>query len=156
MPKAFLFALLLLLPTVASAKEAAPATADPQLEARAMAIAGKLRCPVCQNQTIAESESDLAKDVRNLIREQLRQGKSESEIIDYMKARYGDFILWRPPFKSTTLLLWLGPLLLLVVALFGLFWRLGRERRAGEIELSAAEQARAELLLESRTEAEGR
>ncbi len=156
MAKALFLALLLLLGGAAVGKEAAPAAADPQLEARAMEIAGKLRCPVCQNQTIAESDADLAKDVRNLIREQLRQGKTEEDIVGYMKARYGDFILWRPPFKSTTLVLWLGPLLLLAVALIGLFYRLARERKAGEVELSQAEQARAALLLESRTDAEGR
>ncbi|TAK88077.1 MAG: cytochrome c-type biogenesis protein CcmH [Betaproteobacteria bacterium] len=156
MAKALFLALLLLLSGSALGKEAAPAVADPQLEARAMAIAGQLRCPVCQNQTIAESDADLAKDVRNLIREQLRQGKTEEDIVGYMKARYGDFILWRPPFKSTTLLLWLGPLLLLAVALIGLFYRLARERKAGEVELSEADHARAALLLESRTEAEGR
>jgi cytochrome c-type biogenesis protein CcmH len=148
--------LLLLLGGAAWGKEAAPAAENPQLEERAMAIAGQLRCPVCQNQTIAESDADLAKDVRHLIREQLRQGKTEAEVVSYMTARYGDFILWRPPFKSTTLLLWLGPLLLVVVALGALFYRLARERDAGELEVSDADHARAALLLEPRTEKEQR
>src|SRR3970282_2158487 len=77
-----------------------------------MAIAAELRCMVCENQSIADSDADLAKDFRNQIREKLQQGQSERDIIDYMIARYGDFVLWRPPFKPTTLLLWLGPVLL--------------------------------------------
>lgn len=156
MGKALVLALLLLLGGAAWGREAAPAADDPQLEARTMAIASQLRCPVCQNQTIAESDADLAKDLRGQIREQLRRGQSESDVVAYMTARYGDFVLWRPPFKSTTLLLWLGPLLLVAVALIGLFYRLARERGGGEVELSEAEHARAALLLEVRTKMEER
>src|SRR3970282_2707321 len=79
-----------------------------------MAIAAELRCMVCENQSIADSDADLAKDFRNQIREKLQQGQSERDIIDYMIARYGDFVLWRPPFKPTTLLLWLAARLLVV------------------------------------------
>lgn len=154
MAKSLVLALLLLLGGAAWGREAAPAADDPRLEERAMAIAAQLRCPVCQNQTIAESDADLAKDLRNQIREQLRQGKSETDVVGYMTARYGDFILWRPPFKSTTLLLWLGPPLLVLLGLIGLFYRLAREREDGEIDLSDAEHARAGMLLESRTETE--
>ena len=154
MGKALVLALLLLLGGAAWAKEAAPAAADPLLEERVMAIAAELRCLVCQNQTIAESDADLAKDLRNQVREKLLQGQSEREIMDYMTARYGDFVLWRPPFKPITLLLWLGPVLLLLAGLLALYYRLARARDAGGIELSEAERARAALLLDSPREME--
>lgn len=156
MGNALVLLLLLLLAGGAGAKEAAPAVADPQLEERMMATAAELRCLVCQNQSVADSDADLAKDLRNQIREKLRQGQSEREIIDYMIARYGDFVLWRPPFKAKTLLLWLGPFLLVVAGLIALFYRLARERGAGEIKLSNAEHARAALLLEPRKDMEER
>src|SRR5690242_11171369 len=94
------------------AKEAASAADDPAIEQRMSAIASELRCLVCQNQTILESNAPLAVDLRNDIREQLKQGRSASEIRNFMVARYGDFVLYRPPLKAITLLLWLGPLLL--------------------------------------------
>src|SRR5207245_3371344 len=97
----------------AHAKQAAPAAADPALEQKVMALAAELRCLVCQNQTIADSSAPLAEDLRNQVREKMRQGVSDSEILGYMVARYGDFVLYRPPLKLTTVLLWFGPLLLL-------------------------------------------
>ena len=154
MGKALVLAFLLLAGGTGWAKEAAPAAEDPRLEQRMMAIAAELRCLVCQGQSVANSEADLAKDMRNLMREKLREGQNERDIIEFMVARYGDFVLWRPPFKPTTLLLWLGPVLLVVAGLIALFYRLARERRAGEIEISEAEHARAALLLESRREVE--
>ena len=102
-----------LLATGAGANEAAPASADPVLEARVMQIAAELRCLVCQNQTLADSNADLAVDLREQVRTLLRQGQSEKQIIDYMTARYGDFVLYRPPLKATTWLLWFGPGVLL-------------------------------------------
>ena len=116
-----------------AAKEAAPAAADPLLEARMQAIAIELRCLVCQNQTIADSNAELAVDLRQQVREMLRQGKSNREIIDYMTARYGDFVLYRPPVKGTTMLLWFGPAVLLVggIAILWLVLR-QRSRRAPE------------------------
>jgi cytochrome c-type biogenesis protein CcmH len=119
-----------------------------------MAIAAELRCLVCQNQSIADSDADIAKDFRDQIREKLQQGQDERDIIDYMVARYGDFVLWRPPFKATTLLLWVGPVLLVGAALIALFLRLAGLRGARELELSPAEHAHAALLLESSTEIE--
>jgi cytochrome c-type biogenesis protein CcmH len=95
-------------------KEATPAAEDPVLEARVVKIAAELRCLVCQNQTIADSSAGLAIDLRNQVREMLRSGQSDREIIDYMTARYGDFVLYRPPVKATTAILWFGPGLLLV------------------------------------------
>lgn len=96
------------------AKEAAPAVDDPALEARVLRIAAELRCLVCQNQTIADSHADLAQDLRRQVRELIQQGKTDAQIIDYMTARYGDFVLYRPPLKNTTALLWFGPALLVV------------------------------------------
>ncbi len=104
---------LLAAASTAVAKEAAPEATDPALEARMVRVTSELRCLVCQNQTIADSHADLAVDLRNQVRAQLRAGRSDAEIIDYMTARYGDFVLYRPPFKATTVLLWLGPALML-------------------------------------------
>ncbi|MBV8032355.1 MAG: cytochrome c-type biogenesis protein CcmH [Betaproteobacteria bacterium] len=123
-----------------------PANAD--LDRRVMAIASELRCLVCQNQTLADSNADLAQDLRNTIREQLVRGASERDVIDYMTARYGDFVLYRPPLKASTVLLWFGPFLLLAGGLYLLSRRL-RARRAQATELSEAERARAEELLKS-------
>ncbi len=98
----------------AAAAEAPPAAEDPVLEKRMMAIAAELRCLVCQNQTIADSDADLAVDLRRQVREMLLQGRSQKEILDYMTARYGDFVLYRPPLREDTAMLWFGPVLLLV------------------------------------------
>ncbi len=112
-----------------AAKEAPPVAANPQLEARMMALATELRCLVCQNQTIADSHAELAVDLRQQIREQLAAGKSEDDIRDYMTARYGDFVLYKPPLKATTALLWIGPAVLLVAALLALFVVLRKRQR---------------------------
>ena len=97
-----------------AAKEAAPEAADPALEARMVRIASELRCLVCQNQTIADSNASLAVDLRREARALLKQGKSDEEVVAYMTARYGDFVLYRPPLKATTMLLWFGPALMLL------------------------------------------
>jgi cytochrome c-type biogenesis protein CcmH len=125
----------------------AAAQADPALDKRVAGLAQELRCLVCQNQTLAESNAPLAVDLRNQIREQLKAGASEQDVIDFMVARYGDFVLYRPPFKATTLALWLGPFLLLALGIAVLVRRLLR-RRAPEPQLSDAERARAARLLE--------
>ena len=122
-------ALLLLLAGVAWAREAAPAADDPVLEARVLRIAAELRCLVCQNQTIADSNADLAIDLRRQVREMLVRGDSERQILDYMTARYGDFVLYRPPLKPTTALLWFGPGVLLVGGLVVLVLVLRRRNR---------------------------
>jgi cytochrome c-type biogenesis protein CcmH len=113
----------------ASANEAAPAAADPVLEARMLKIATELRCLVCQNQTIADSHADLAIDLRQQVREMLQKGMTDQQIAAYMTDRYGDFVLYRPPFKSTTALLWVGPGVLLVGGLVVLVWMLRRRSR---------------------------
>jgi len=97
----------------ADAKDAVPAAADPALEARVMALSAELRCLVCQNQTIADSHADLAVDLRDQVREKMRQGMSDAQIIDFMVERYGDFVLYRPPLNRSTLALWFGPGLLM-------------------------------------------
>jgi len=115
---AFLLAACLAWPALAN--EAAPAVADPVLEARMLSITSELRCLVCQNQTIADSHAELADDLRRQVREMLVRGDTDKQIIDYMTARYGDFVLYRPPVKATTWLLWFGPGLLLVGGLAAL------------------------------------
>lgn len=132
----------------AAASEAQPAAADVALEKRVTALSSELRCLVCQNQTIADSNAPLAVDLRNQVREKLAEGMSEGDIIDFMVARYGEFVLYRPPVKAATLLLWFGPPLLLLIALW-LFARTVRRRRAAAAPapLNAEEQARARALL---------
>lgn len=142
---ALLFVLVTLTP--AYAKDASPAAADPALEKRVLELSAELRCLVCQNQTIADSNADLAVDLRKEIREKLKQGSTKSEIIDFMVARYGDFVLYRPPFKATTVLLWFGPLLLLATGALVLLRRVRRRRPAEEIDMTEAQHARAAELL---------
>ena len=123
------------------------AAQDPALDKRVAGLAHELRCLVCQNQTLADSNAPLAVDLRNQIREQLKGGASEREVIDFMVARYGDFVLYRPPLKASTLALWIGPFVLLALGAFLLVRRLVR-RRAPEPQLSDADHARAAKLLE--------
>lgn len=124
---------------------------DAVLEKRVMDIAAELRCLVCQNQTLADSNAELAVDLRNSIREQLGRGASEREVLDFMVARYGDFVLYRPPLKASTALLWGGPFLFVGFGIFVLVRRLLR-KRPEEPPLSDEERARAAQLLESRSE----
>ncbi|WP_020167251.1 MULTISPECIES: cytochrome c-type biogenesis protein [Methylotenera] len=114
------FIVLILLTTPLLAEEANPLAVDPQLEVQVHRLSTELRCLVCQNQTLADSDAPLAEDLRVEIREMAAQGKSDQEIIDYLVARYGDFVLYRPPVKATTVLLWIGPFLLLVAGVIGL------------------------------------
>ena len=116
----------------AAAADAPSASANPELEARMMAMAAELRCLVCQNQTIADSHAGLAEDLRQQIREMLAKGQSEREIMDYMTQRYGDFVLYRPPFKATTVLLWVGPAVLMVFAIGTLVLVLRRRQKLGD------------------------
>ena len=116
-------------------------------EPRAAALERELRCLVCQNQSLAESNAPLAMDLRNQIREQLAAGKSEREVVDYLVARYGDFVRYRPPLKANTVLLWGGPFLFLVGG-FSLLIRFLRRRRVPAPQLTGAERERAAKLLE--------
>ncbi len=139
--------LLLLVCSRAWAGEAQPVAPDPALEQRVIDVASELRCLVCQNQTLADSNAPLAVDLRDQIRERMRQGASERAVVDYMVARYGDFVLYRPPLKATTVLLWGGPVLLAIAGLAMLLMSLSRRRRASRSELSDEERARAQRLL---------
>ena len=135
------------------AKEAVPAAGDPALERRAMALAEELRCLVCQNQSLADSHAELAVDLKNQIREKMKAGMGEKQIVDYMVARYGDFVLYRPPVKATTLPLWIGPFVALIAVLAGLFYYLQRRRTAApEQALSEDEKARMQALLSNTEE----
>jgi len=139
---------LALAPLVAFAKDAIPTEQDPVAAKRAVHLAEQLRCLVCQNQSIAESSAELALDLRRQINEQIAAGKSDEEIVDFMVQRYGDFVLYRPPFKATTVLLWLGPAVLLLAGLWTLLRALRQRRRATEERpLSEVERARAGRLL---------
>jgi cytochrome c-type biogenesis protein CcmH len=143
-----LIAVVALSPLVVSAADAVPTEKDSVASSRAVKLSEKLRCLVCQNQTIAESNAELAQDLRRQVHEQIAAGKSDDEIVDYMVARYGDFVLYQPPVKATTVLLWGGPALLLLLGAFGVV-RVLRARRA-EAEpppLTAEERERATQLL---------
>lgn len=143
-----LYAMLACLLALAGARanEAQPTLADPVTAQREVRLASQLRCLVCQNQSIAESNAELAVDLRNKLREQIAAGKTDAEILEYMTARYGDFVLYRPPFKATTALLWLGPALLAIVGGVVVV-RLIVARRQPGAPLSAEQRARAEQLL---------
>jgi cytochrome c-type biogenesis protein CcmH len=115
-PSILLSLLLLVHSPFLVSEEARPLADDPVLEERVKAISYELRCLVCQNQTIADSNAGLAIDLRNQVRDMLKRGMSDTDIREFMVARYGDFVLYNPPVKNTTVLLWLGPLLMLVIA----------------------------------------
>ena len=135
--------------TIASEVNEAALAADPVAEKRLQDLSTELRCLVCQNQTIADSNAELAQDLRREIRGMIKDGKSDKEIIDFMVVRYGDFVLYRPPVKAITLLLWGGPIALLLLGLFVLqrYLRQRARRMADDRPLSAAEAGRAEALL---------
>jgi len=129
----------------APALEPAEMLKDPALEARARALSAELRCLVCQNQSIDESEAPLAKDLRVLIRERLAAGDSDGEIVDFVVARYGEFVLLNPRFSAQTALLWLGPFLIILAAAGFIFLRRRRPAdNAAERTLSPEEQAQIE------------
>ena len=121
--------------------------ADHEEAARARALAEELRCLVCQNQTIADSHAPLAVDLRKQIDRQIADGKSDREIVSYMTDRYGEFIVYRPPFNATTFLLWCGPFLLLAFGAL-IAWRVVAGLRRAPAPLSDAERQRARRLLE--------
>jgi len=143
-----LIALLCLLPVFAHAGEATDMAADPVLEKRMIGLAENLRCLVCQNESLASSHSGLAEDLRREVREQMQKGLSDQEIIDYLVSRYGDFVLFDPPVKKTTLVLWYGPFVLLLVGVGVLIYQLRKRKNLiAEIELSAEDAQRAAELL---------
>jgi cytochrome c-type biogenesis protein CcmH len=147
--RAILAAVLFAFAACAFGQSAELAKPDPVVEERLKRLADELRCLVCQNQTIADSSAPLALDLRNQIRAQIALGRSDDQIRDYMVQRYGDFVLYRPPFKATTAVLWLGPLLLIALGA-GIFVGVVRRRRA-EVEpakMNPKRRAEIEKLLE--------
>ena len=142
-----LILLLIALAGPALAKEAKPVE-DPQIDQRMQALTQQLRCLVCQNETLADSRADLAEDLRKEIREQMKAGKSDQEIIAFLTQRYGDFVLYKPPVKATTYLLWFGPFVLLLGGTLLLYRYLKHRREIIQDQpLTAAEHKRAEELL---------
>lgn len=144
--------LLMLLCSLAlsvSAQEARPLTDDPELEKRLLRLSQELRCLVCQNETLADSQAGLAQDLRAQIREQMKAGKTDKEIVTYLTERYGQFVLYRPPIQPTTYLLWFGPFIFLLGGL-ALLFRYVKQRRhlIQESPLSADQKRRIEELLD--------
>jgi cytochrome c-type biogenesis protein CcmH len=149
MTRAVALLLIAMIATLSYAEEGVPTAADPALEERVKELSKELRCLVCQNETIADSRAELAVDLRNQIREKLRAGMSEAAIKQYMVERYGDFILYRPPVKPTTALLWIGPFVLLIAGIAALLLILKRRRAKQDIAgaLSTQDERRARELL---------
>ena len=139
-----------LLALTAHGKEASSLSADPAREARVLKVAEELRCLVCQNETIAASHADLAVDLRQQIRTKLRDGQSERQILDFMVERYGDFVLYRPPLKATTVLLWAGPFALLLGAAFALTRAIRSRKLVASAPLSTPDLQRARQLLDDK------
>ncbi len=121
--------------------------ADPALEHRARALSTELRCVVCQNQSIDDSEAPLARDLRLLLRERLQAGDSDEAAKAYLVARYGDFVLLKPPFNTTTLFLWLGPFLVLAAGILYLVLNRRRQASPGEAPISAEEAEKLKKLI---------
>ena len=151
---AALFAIMLtVMPSALYAVQPDEIMADPAQEARARNLSRELRCMVCQNQSIDDSDAALARDLRVLVRERLVAGDSDNEVIEYVVSRYGDFVLLKPPFKGATLILWGGPVLFVLIAFFaGLgFYRRqhrGVPSKPGAVALSNTERARLNDLLD--------
>ena len=153
MKKNFLMLLLCLLPVFSYAGEATDMAADPVLEKRMIGLAEKLRCLVCQNESLASSHAELAEDLRREVREQMQKGMNDQEIIDYLVSRYGDFVLYDPPMKKSTLVLWFGPFALLLIGGGVLVYQLRkRKSQVPEAALSAEDAQRAAHLLEDAPE----
>lgn len=142
------FLLMLAIPCLAAAQEARPLAENPQAEARLKALAVELRCLVCQNQTLADSNAPLAEDLRREVREMIAKNMSDQEIIDFLVERYGDFVLYRPPLRVMTTLLWIGPFVLLAVGGAALILTVRRRQTTlPDVVVSDADHARVERLL---------
>ncbi|MEQ1719519.1 MAG: cytochrome c-type biogenesis protein [Nitrosomonas sp.] len=144
----FAFLVLMLASTLGWSKEAVPVAEDPEVEKRMLALTMDLRCLVCQNESIADSRADFSNDMRREIRQKIKENKSDEEIIQFLVDRYGDFVLYNPPVKPTTIMLWFGPILLFVIGFISLLIYLKRRReQIEEVPLSEAEQKKADVLL---------
>ncbi len=129
-----LFILFLLLVNTVFAGDAKPLAEDPVIEARLKAMSSELRCLVCQNTTLADSTAPLAEDLRKEIRVLMREGKTDQEVVDYLVARYGDFVRYRPPVNNETALLWFGPFILLIIGGFVLYRVLKKHAGSEDIQ----------------------
>ena len=140
--------ILLLMPGLAWAGEARPLADDPVAEARLKHLAVELRCLVCQNQTLADSNAPLAEDLRREVRDMIAKNMSDQEIIEFLVSRYGDFVLYRPPLRATTTLLWVGPFALMAIGVTALVMTLRRRSRTVvEVSVTDEEHRRVEQLL---------
>ncbi len=135
---------------LAHATEASPLAQDPVVEKRLIAISTELRCLVCQNESLAASQAELAIDLRNQVRELIIDNKTDQEILDYLTTRYGDFVLYRPPFKPLTWALWTAPAILVLIGLFILLRRVRRKPAPQNIKLNADQIAQAQSLLKDK------
>jgi len=148
-----LFSIVLLLLVIAAPPLLAAVTLEsftfptPAEEQHFKDVIGQLRCLVCQNETLADSDADLAHDLRAEVYEMMKSGKSDKEVIDFLVNRYGDFVLYNPPVKPSTYLIWYGPFVLLAIAVLLLIRAVGRQRQVQEPEISAEERKRLERLL---------
>ncbi len=140
--------LCLTLACTVQADDARPLAEDPVVEARLQQIAEEVRCLVCQNESLAASQADLANDLRREIRAQIRQGRTDAQIMDFLVSRYGDFVRYRPPFNATTLLLWGGPFVALLAGVCGLLVLLRRRPAGAPTTLTEDERRRAAALLD--------
>ena len=138
---------------VQSPRQATPTQFDSVEHKRVVGISEQLRCLVCQNQSIADSNAELAVDLRNQVIAQIQQGRTDKQIIDYMVDRYGDFVLYNPPFKTSTIILWVGPAALFICALLAFYINLRRRKtivQKTETTLTPEEKRKAEELLRGR------
>ena len=147
MKKLFIL-LLCLMPVCALAGEAKDIAEDPVVEKRMVALAENLRCLVCQNESLASSHAELAEDLRKEVREMIKKGMDDKQITEFLVTRYGDFVLYNPPMKSYTMLLWFGPFALFLIGGVALFYQLRKRRQSvPETELTPEAEQRAAALL---------
>jgi cytochrome c-type biogenesis protein CcmH len=145
----FIVGFFLLQSLMSWAEEAQPLQADAVVEAQVQRLSEELRCLVCQNQTLADSHAELAQDLKQEIRTMAAKGMTDQAIIDYLVARYGDFVRYRPPLKGSTLLLWLGPFVLMLTGAIGLVVMLRRrEKMLADKPLTAIESRKVRELLD--------
>lgn len=145
----FMLGIFLLQPFISVAEEARPLQTNVAVEAQVQRLSEELRCLVCQNQTLADSHAELAQDLKQEIREMAAKGMTDEAIIDYLVARYGDFVRYRPPLKASTLLLWLGPFALMLTGAIGLVVMLRRrEKMVADKPLTAIETRKVRELLD--------
>ncbi len=148
----FAFAMILWMSSSAFARIDTYEFSSPEREALYLELTQELRCLVCQNQNIADSNAELAKDLRRKTYEMIKKGENKDQIVEFMVARYGDFVMYKPPFKSSTLILWLGPVVIFILGLLMLIRIIRRRPASNEHVLTEEQRRRAEKLLQDQTE----